>query len=134
MFFIIFTVPAVITFASRENNLTHDGIPLPEACRRLEEAGADVVGLNCSRGPATMMTLIKEIKKVCKVSIVLQNMTENISVALYSVIYHISPIEEHLDFKYPQFSTNDLLRLIRKENRRNWSTGNIGLGSGIYIL
>jgi len=31
LFFIISTVPAVITFASRENNLTHDGIPLPEA-------------------------------------------------------------------------------------------------------
>ena len=94
MFFIISTVPAVITFASRENNLTHDGIPLPEACRRLEEAGADVVGLNCSRGPATMMPLIKEIKKVCKVSIVQNNMSENLSLALSKIKFLISPLED----------------------------------------
>ena len=27
---------------------------MEEARRRLQDAGADVVGLNCSRGPATM--------------------------------------------------------------------------------
>ncbi|VDI24542.1 betaine--homocysteine S-methyltransferase 1-like [Mytilus galloprovincialis] len=59
-------VPAVITFCSTETNMTHDGVPIPEACRKLEEAGADVVGVNCSRGPVTMMPLVKEIKKVCK--------------------------------------------------------------------
>ena len=63
-------VPAVITLCSTESNLTHDGIPLPEACRRLEEAGADVVGLNCSRGPVTMLSAIKEVKKACKVTII----------------------------------------------------------------
>jgi len=32
-----------------------------EAFRKLKEAGATVVGLNCSRGPATMLPLLKEI-------------------------------------------------------------------------
>ena len=36
---------------------------MPEACRRLEDAGADVVGLNCSRGPATMLPAIAQIRK-----------------------------------------------------------------------
>ena len=36
------------------------GLDAAEACRRLEEAGADVVGLNCSRGPATMLPLIAQ--------------------------------------------------------------------------
>jgi len=47
---------------------TVEGIPLPEACKQLEDADADVVGLNCTRGPKTMLPLIKEIRKVCKVS------------------------------------------------------------------
>ncbi|XP_067950837.1 betaine--homocysteine S-methyltransferase 1-like [Watersipora subatra] len=46
--------------------MTFDGLPIPEALRRLQEEGADVVSLNCSRGPATMMPLIEECRKVCK--------------------------------------------------------------------
>jgi len=34
----------------------------------LEDAGATVVGLNCDRGPWTMLPLLKEVRKVCKVS------------------------------------------------------------------
>src|SRR5262249_44117040 len=33
-----------------------------EACKRLEDAGADVVGLNCARGPATIMPLVERIR------------------------------------------------------------------------
>ena len=47
---------------------TLDDVPIPEACRRLEEAGATVVGLNCGRGPKSMLPLLREIRKVCKVS------------------------------------------------------------------
>jgi hypothetical protein len=46
---------------------TTDDVPFPEACRRLEEAGAAVVGINCGRGPRTMLPLLKEIKNVCQV-------------------------------------------------------------------
>lgn len=49
--------------------MTTDDVPIPEACRRLEEAGAAVVGLNCARGPETMIPLLREIRKVCKVRI-----------------------------------------------------------------
>src|SRR5262245_55217093 len=42
-------LPAVVTFASTADT-TIDGFQFEDACRRIEEAGADVVGLNCSRG------------------------------------------------------------------------------------
>ena len=38
-----------------------DGVKIVEACQRLDAAGADVVGLNCTRGPATMLPLLREI-------------------------------------------------------------------------
>jgi betaine-homocysteine S-methyltransferase len=55
-------VPAVITFAMHREELTRDGHTPAEACKRLEAAGADVVGLNCHRGPRTMLPLLKEIR------------------------------------------------------------------------
>lgn len=42
---------------------TFDGVELTEAMKRLESAGADVVGLNCTRGPETMIPLMEKIKK-----------------------------------------------------------------------
>ena len=59
-------VPVVVTFAMHREELTRDGLTPAEACQRLEAAGADVVGLNCHRGPATMMPLLKEIRKAVK--------------------------------------------------------------------
>ena len=46
---------------------TVDEVPIPEACRRLEEAGATVVGINCGRGPSVMLPLLRELRKACKV-------------------------------------------------------------------
>lgn len=60
-------LPAVITLAAHFPDRTTDEVPIPEACKRLEDKGAAVVGLNCSRGPDIMMPLIQEIKNVCKV-------------------------------------------------------------------
>lgn len=54
-------LPAVITMAIHREPRTREGWPVSEACRRLAHAGADVVGLNCIRGPETMMPLLKEI-------------------------------------------------------------------------
>jgi betaine-homocysteine S-methyltransferase len=59
-------VPAVVTLAIHKEALTRDGHTAAEACRRLEAAGADVVGLNCHRGPATMLPLIREIRAAVK--------------------------------------------------------------------
>jgi betaine-homocysteine S-methyltransferase len=54
-------LPAVVTFASTSDE-TMDGRELDEACKRVEAAGADVVGLNCSRGPATMFPILERVR------------------------------------------------------------------------
>ncbi|HYP65470.1 MAG TPA: homocysteine S-methyltransferase family protein [Steroidobacteraceae bacterium] len=59
-------VPAVVTFAMHQEELTRDGLTPAQACQRMEEAGADVVGLNCHRGPRTMLPLLKEIRAAVK--------------------------------------------------------------------
>jgi betaine-homocysteine S-methyltransferase len=56
-------LPTVVTLALHQSDDTRDGVPAVEACKRLEDAGADVVGLNCSRGPATMMPLLAPIRE-----------------------------------------------------------------------
>ena len=56
-----FDLPAVVMLASMDA-LTRDGFTHAEACCRLEAAGADVVGLNCTRGPDTMMPIIEQIR------------------------------------------------------------------------
>lgn len=53
--------PSVITFALDADSL-HGGVDGVTACRRIADAGADVVGLNCSRGPATMLPIVEEIR------------------------------------------------------------------------
>ena len=44
-------LPAVVTMAVHRDPVTRDGWTIAEACKRLEDAGADVVGVNCIRGP-----------------------------------------------------------------------------------
>lgn len=60
--------PAVVTLTAFVPDVTLDKVPFPDACRKLELAGAAVVGLNCTRGPETMLPLLKKIKGVCQVS------------------------------------------------------------------
>ncbi len=55
-------LPAVVTLSMHRSGATREGWSPPEAARRLEAAGADVVGLNCHRGPRTMLPLLKEIR------------------------------------------------------------------------
>jgi betaine-homocysteine S-methyltransferase len=54
--------PAVVTLAITRGGLTWEGLEPAEGCRRLEDAGASVVGLNCMRGPATMLPLIEAVR------------------------------------------------------------------------
>ncbi len=56
-------VPAVVTLISHQADTTRDGLGFGEACKRLEDAGADVVGLNCGRGPKTLLPLLREVRK-----------------------------------------------------------------------
>jgi betaine-homocysteine S-methyltransferase len=55
-------VPAVVTMAIHHTGVTREGLSPSEACKRLEDAGADVVGLNFSRGPRTMLPLLRQIR------------------------------------------------------------------------
>ncbi|KAK7108519.1 S-methylmethionine--homocysteine S-methyltransferase BHMT2-like isoform X2 [Littorina saxatilis] len=59
-------LPAVITIACYFFDHTSDGVPIPQALKELEDLGAEVVGINCGRGPETMMPLLRECRKVCK--------------------------------------------------------------------
>ena len=55
-------VPAVITLAIHQEPETREGWSPEDACKRLEDAGAAVVGLNCIRGPRTMLPLLERIR------------------------------------------------------------------------
>ncbi len=55
-------LPAVMTLAIHRAPETREGWTPEEACRRLADAGADVVGLNCIRGPQTMLPLMAAIR------------------------------------------------------------------------
>ncbi len=55
-------LPALVTFASVGPTHTFDGFDYVTACKMLADAGAEVVGLNCSRGPQTMLPLLAEIR------------------------------------------------------------------------
>jgi len=58
-----FNLPAVINF-SPIYEVSKDGYDWVEACRLLEEQGADVVGFNCARGPSTLLPLAERLNKV----------------------------------------------------------------------
>jgi betaine-homocysteine S-methyltransferase len=55
-------LPAVMTITFHQRAETPEGWTPEDACKRLEDAGADVVGLNCSRGPKTMLPLLERIR------------------------------------------------------------------------
>jgi len=54
-------LPSVVTLALHREPVTRDGWTPADACKRIADAGADVVGLNCIRGPKTMLPYIEEI-------------------------------------------------------------------------
>ena len=58
---------AVITLAMHQAEVTREDWSVADACKRLEQAGADVVGLNCIRGPRTMMPLLALIRGAIRV-------------------------------------------------------------------
>lgn len=57
-----FGLPAMVTFGSTQEYL-RDGYSHVEACKIMEKEGAQIVGLNCSRGPATMLPMLKDIRQ-----------------------------------------------------------------------
>ncbi len=55
-------LPAVVTLAMHQLPETREGWSPEDACKRLEDAGADVVGLNCIRGPRTMLPMLEAVR------------------------------------------------------------------------
>ena len=53
---------AVVTLSIHRDGVVREGWTPEETCIRLEQAGADVVGLNCIRGPRTMLPLMARIR------------------------------------------------------------------------
>ena len=53
---------AVTNFAIPKGDLTREGHTPEDACKIMEALGADVVGLNCYRGPAMTMKLLPKIR------------------------------------------------------------------------
>ena len=65
-------LPAMVTFASVQESTTYDGYDYVEACRILADRGATIVGLNCSRGPETMLPLLERIRAAVDVAVAAQ--------------------------------------------------------------
>jgi len=62
-------LPTVVTFVIHQEDTTRDGFTTGEAAKHLEDAGANVVGINCGRGPRTMLPLLKELRSAVKCEI-----------------------------------------------------------------
>jgi betaine-homocysteine S-methyltransferase len=56
-------LPSVLTISPMGENMMRDEISVIDTCKELEQRGADVVGMNCFRGPNTMMPYLKNIRK-----------------------------------------------------------------------
>ncbi len=65
-------LPAMVTLAPTQPDRTRDGYSYAEACRILAAAGAQIVGLNCDRGPATMLPLIPGIREAVDCAVAIQ--------------------------------------------------------------
>ena len=64
-------LPSVITIAPMAENTMRDGVSILDTMKELEQRGADVVGMNCFRGPDTMMPYLREARKVLKAPLML---------------------------------------------------------------
>ena len=56
-------LPAVVTMCVHQEPLTREGLAPAAACAMLEQHGAEVVGLNCIRGPQTMLPFLASIRE-----------------------------------------------------------------------
>src|ERR1039457_4687829 len=65
-------LPAMVTLATTQPERTRDGYEYAEACRILAAEGAAVVGLNCDRGPQTMLPLLAQIREAVDCAVAIQ--------------------------------------------------------------
>jgi betaine-homocysteine S-methyltransferase len=55
-------LPSVITMCFENEDVTPEGFTAADCARRLVDAGADVVGLNCLRNPGTLLPLMRQMR------------------------------------------------------------------------
>ena len=67
-------LPAAVNVNPGVREVTIDGVSVPALCRELEELGADVVGLNCSLGPDTMIPIMRKVKDACNVKLLISEL------------------------------------------------------------
>ena len=56
-------LPVMVTVCFENKPVTSDGQSPAHAAKALQDAGADIVGINCLRGPAHTLSLIEEVRK-----------------------------------------------------------------------
>jgi betaine-homocysteine S-methyltransferase len=111
-------LPAMVTFASVQPTSTYDGYDYVEACRVLADHGATVVGLNCSRGPETMLPLLERIRSAVDVAVAAQPVPYRTSPATPAFEAfeaegrHLFPIELE-PFQCTRFEMADFARRAR---------------------
>ena len=55
-------LPAMITLGFKKDDKTLDGVHLEEAFKKLEDNGADIVGINCFRDPERILPMAKRAR------------------------------------------------------------------------
>jgi betaine-homocysteine S-methyltransferase len=112
-------LPAMVTFASVREQ-TYDGYDYVEACRILADSGATVVGLNCSRGPQTMLPLLERIRSSVDVAVAAQPVPYRTSTArpAFEALEsddgrHLFPIQLE-PFQCTRFEMADFARAARE--------------------
>lgn len=95
-------LPVMITMSFDQNPVSYDGYTSAECARRLADAGADVVGINCLRNPEYTLPLMAEMRAAV-----------SCYVGCQPAAYHTPP--DHLDFtSMPEFPLAlDPLQLTR---------------------
>jgi len=56
-------LPVMVTVCFENKPVTSDGQTAADCAKALQDAGADIVGINCLRGPETTLPLIEEMRK-----------------------------------------------------------------------
>ena len=65
-------IPSVVTLAFQSSFFTREGYTPGEGAQRLQDAGADVVGVNCNQPPHALMPVIRQIRAAVTVPICAQ--------------------------------------------------------------
>ncbi len=56
-------LPSMITLGFKRDAVTLDGVNMEDAFKQLEDAGADIVGINCFRDPERMLPLAERVRQ-----------------------------------------------------------------------